>query len=196
MESIVVDPQSPLPQGLDQLTFFGHFIPVSRVSLDTSSSSILSGVWSGGELSFPVNLRIAGRHSPGLIQGEALQREGWREIRNPGPRGGTIEETQSYLIDNEHADLLLEVIVHHTDERARRGYVCARCLLGWRFVQVDPAMRLLEESRIVYKGILDRFDANSGKLLVEVTHVTVNFVTGLIEDDESSIEELPDTLDF
>ncbi|KAI7943424.1 hypothetical protein MJO29_013268 [Puccinia striiformis f. sp. tritici] len=114
---------------------------------------------------------------------------------------GTIEETQSYLIDNEHADLLLEVIVHHTDEltcfqRARRGYVCARCLLGWRFVQVDPAMRLLEESRIVYKGILDRFDANSGKLLVEVTHVTVNFVTGLIEDDESSIEELPDTLDF
>ncbi|KAI7943423.1 hypothetical protein MJO29_013267 [Puccinia striiformis f. sp. tritici] len=27
MESIVVDPQSPLPQGLDQLTFFGHFIP-------------------------------------------------------------------------------------------------------------------------------------------------------------------------
>ncbi|POW13684.1 hypothetical protein PSTT_03633, partial [Puccinia striiformis] len=233
MESIVVDPQSPLPQGPDQLTFFGHFIPVSRAShpktirngtsvVDTSSSAISSGVWSGGELSFPVNLRIAGRHSPGLIVGRSYMIEGditganflhiphltfiTGEERHSNMRAGersriqvrgvgTIKETQSYPIDNEHADPLLEVIVHHTDERARGLRSCC-CLLGWRFVQVDPAMRLLEESRIVYKGILDGFDANSGKLLVEVTHATVNFVTGLIEDDESSIEELPDALDF
>ncbi|KAI7942256.1 hypothetical protein MJO28_012283 [Puccinia striiformis f. sp. tritici] len=234
MEHIVVDPQSPLPQGLDQITFSGHFIPVSTAShprrmhngtsvVDTSSSAISSGVWSGGELSFPVNLRIAGRHSPGLFIGQSYMIEGditganflhvphltfiTGKERNSNVRAGErariqvrgvgkIEETKRHPIDNEHADPLLEVIVHHRDERAIGGYVCARCLLGWTFGPVDPTMHFFNGSRIFYDGILDGFDANSGKLLVEVTHVTVNFVAGLIEDDQSSIEELLDALDF
>ncbi|POW15559.1 hypothetical protein PSHT_06936, partial [Puccinia striiformis] len=84
---VLLSIHNPLPQGPDQLTFFGHFIPVSRAShpktirngtsvVDTSSSAISSGVWSGGELSFPVNLRIAGRHSPGLIVGRSYMIEG------------------------------------------------------------------------------------------------------------------------
>ncbi|POW02498.1 hypothetical protein PSTT_11736 [Puccinia striiformis] len=164
MESIVVDPQSPLPQGLDQLTFFGHFIPVSRL-------------WT---LQAPPFCQVFG------LEGNCHSQSAPRSYCSSYGRG---DLTVTHLFH-----LCLTKLTCF--QRARRGYVCARCLLGWRFVQVDPAMRLLEESRIVYKGILDRFDANSGKLLVEVTHVTVNFVTGLIEDDESSIEELPDTLDF
>ncbi|KAI7945098.1 hypothetical protein MJO28_010793 [Puccinia striiformis f. sp. tritici] len=198
-------------------------MPDGSSVVDTRSTAISSGVWSKGKLTFPVSLRIAGRDSPGLLVGNSYTITGnftgpnlchephftflagntnlstvdTNERQRIQVRGvGTIKKTQRFPINNEHGDSLLEVIVHHREQRARGGFVRVRCLLGWSLGAVDPAVDLFVGSRIFYSGILDGFDKNSGKLIVEVMTATVNFAVNLIEDEDSSSGELPDADDF
>ncbi|POW09464.1 hypothetical protein PSTT_06836 [Puccinia striiformis] len=135
-------------------------MPDGTSVVDTQSSSISSGVWSRGKLLFPVSLCIVGQHSPVLLVGRSYTFEG--DLTGPNlcqaphfnfvlgeerpstvnasereqirVRGvGTIKATQRFPINNEHGDSLMEVIVHHQDQRARGGFI--RCKTQKVFVK-------------------------------------------------------------
>ncbi|KAI7944449.1 hypothetical protein MJO28_010144 [Puccinia striiformis f. sp. tritici] len=192
--------------------------PINRINtISTPSSAIGSGVWMNGRSEFPINLRTTDNSDPELMVGQVYDIEGhltgcnfyrvpnltfvpsaatastlvFRErIRVTGL--GTVSRTRQFPIGRNDVNPLTEAIVEHQDERALGGRIRVRCLLGWRFCQIDGNVQLFDGSRIFYTGILNGYDPNSGRLIIEVGNATVNFVATLLDDAESSGSELGD----
>ncbi|KNF04569.1 hypothetical protein PSTG_02479 [Puccinia striiformis f. sp. tritici PST-78] len=209
MEQLVIDPNSPLHVGEDQLQFTGEFIPVAAAvaygqlmagtaTLTTRSSARSSGVWFGGETQFPVNLRTTDNSDPGLTIGRTYLIEGaitgsnffrvpnltfvpgGETTLNPTPGVnrriqvtglGTIKKIRQFQINGLAANPLIELIVEHKQARSPGKPIRVRCLLGWQYCQVPPNIQFFRDSRIFYSGLLDGYDLNSGRNIIEASFI-------------------------